>query len=670
MTTRAPDSSSGPATSVRASGLPHDDTVKMVRRTGYSPTVTPDSIEPIESEPVPKDADFKDRYSSRDLLGEGGMGEVRLTRDTRIGREVAMKVVRPGAGSRSDMRSRFLREARVQGQLEHPAIVPVYDLGARPDGATYFTMKRVRGKTLEEILDDLRAREPAAVLEYSRRKLLSAFNSVCLAMDFAHARGVVHRDLKPGNVMLGGFGEVYVLDWGLAKIKGDIEPVSGRMETQTEDPVDAPLSVRGQTEDGAVMGTPGYMAPEQLVSTDVDARADIYALGAMLFEICTHRPLHDKPKLSAVLDSTLRGADVRASVRAPGLDLPPELELIWTRATALRREDRYASARELSEDLERFLDGDRDLEHRKKMSNLHAERGEKAVERASTDKTIEVRREAMQELGRALALDPANARALRAMGKLLAEPPDDLPHEAQEELDRANWRNLRVSGRAAFFAYIAWFLFFPFTMLMGYSEAWLSAVMGVLMLGAAGASLWMSWQERPNDSTRLIAVFCSMTAIGVSARIFGPFMLAPALVLANSIGFAMTRKRSERWFVAGLGSAVIGIPFALEQLGILSPSYAFHDGRFEILPHILKFDHPQWALGLLAFTHFGIIIAAVAYVGAVRDHLKRYERQSLVQAWHFRQLAPEEAIEPVPSERDAVPECASHAVRRKAARQS
>ena len=106
MSTRAPDSSSGLAT---------DATVKMVRRTGYAPTVTPDSIEPIESEPVPKDADFKDRYSSRDLLGEGGMGEVRLTRDARIGREVAMKVVRPGAGSRSDMRSRFLREARVHG---------------------------------------------------------------------------------------------------------------------------------------------------------------------------------------------------------------------------------------------------------------------------------------------------------------------------------------------------------------------------------------------------------------------------------------------------------------------------------------------------------------------------------------------------------------------------
>ncbi len=650
MSTRAPDSSSGLAT---------DATVKMVRRTGYAPTVTPDSIEPIESEPVPKDADFKDRYSSRDLLGEGGMGEVRLTRDARIGREVAMKVVRPGAGSRSDMRSRFLREARVQGQLEHPAIVPVYDLGARPDGAAYFTMKRVRGKTLEEVIDDLRAREPAAVLEFSRRKLLSAFNSVCLAIDFAHARGVVHRDLKPGNVMLGGFGEVYVLDWGLAKIKGDIEPSSGPTRATAAETVDAPLSVRGQTEDGAVMGTPGFMAPEQLVSTDVDARADVYALGAMLFEICTLRPLHDKSKLSAVLDSTLRGPEARASVRAPGLDLPPELEAIWMRATALKREDRYETARELSEDLERFLDGDRDLEQRKKMADLHAVRGEEAALRARTDKTIEARRAAMQELGRALALDPSNTRAPRAMMKLLSEPPDELPQEAQDELERANWRNLRVSGRAAFFAYVAWFLFFPFTLLMGYRDAWLSAVMGVLMLGAAGASLWMSRQERPKDSMRLVAVICSMAAISVSARIFGPFMLAPALVLANSIGFAMTRKRSERWFVTVLGSAVIGVPFALEQLGILSPSYSFHDGHFEIMPHILSFDHPTWALALLAVTHFGIIFAAVAYVGAVRDHLKRYERHALVQAWHFRQLAPEDAVEPIAPPAEELSHCAA-----------
>ncbi|MEO6417977.1 MAG: protein kinase, partial [Polyangiaceae bacterium] len=178
------------------------------RGAGYAPTVTPEflgSQVDLESTTALEDGRFSERYAAGELLGEGGMGEVRLIKDGRIGREVAMKVIRPGHGSRSDLRSRFLREARVQGQLEHPAIVPVYDLGVDPNGASYFTMKRVRGMTLEEVLDGLRKRDADATIEYSRRKLLTAFGSVCLAIDFAHARGVIHRDLKPGNVMLGGF---------------------------------------------------------------------------------------------------------------------------------------------------------------------------------------------------------------------------------------------------------------------------------------------------------------------------------------------------------------------------------------------------------------------------------------------------------------------------------
>ncbi|MGH7280151.1 MAG: protein kinase domain-containing protein [Polyangiaceae bacterium] len=632
-----------------ASDLPHDATVKMPRRTGYAPTVTPDSIQPVESDPVPHDADFNGRYSTRDLLGEGGMGEVRLTRDARIGRQVAMKVVRPGAGSRSDLRSRFLREARVQGQLEHPAIVPVYDLGTRPDGASYFTMKRVRGKTLEEVLDDLRAGEPAAIAEFSRRKLLSAFNSVCLAIDFAHARGVVHRDLKPGNVMLGGFGEVYVLDWGLAKVKGDIEPTSG-----PSDQVDAPLSVRGHTENGAVMGTPGYMAPEQLLSTDVDARADIYALGAMLFEICTLKPLHDKPKLSAVLDSTLRGPEARASVRAAGKDIPPELEAIWTKAIALKAEDRYESARAISEDIESFLDGDRDLEQRKKMADVHAERGEQAVARARTEEKSEERKIAMQELGRALALDPSNARALGAMGKLLSEAPDRLPPEAQEELAIASWRSMRVSGRAAFFAYSSWFLFFPFSLYMGYKDVWLSAVMGFFMLCAVVASLLMARSKQPSEKARAFGGICYLAAVGISSRVFGPFMVVPALVLANILGFSVTRERKQRAFIAAVGTAAFMIPLILEWTGVISPSYVFRDGHIEIMPHVLSFDHPAWTMALLVIAHLGIIVIAVSYIGKVRDHLKRYERHALVQAWHFRQLAPEEARVQAPDMPDSV----------------
>ncbi len=160
---------------------------------------------------------FETRYQPGELLGEGGMGEVRLARDARIGREVAVKTMRREIGARGE--SRFLREARVQGQLEHPAIVPVYDLGVTRDGETYFTMKRVRGRSLDSILEALAAGELDTVAEFTRRRLLTAFSQVCLAVEFAHARGVLHRDLKPANIMIGDFGEVYVLDWGLAKVR-------------------------------------------------------------------------------------------------------------------------------------------------------------------------------------------------------------------------------------------------------------------------------------------------------------------------------------------------------------------------------------------------------------------------------------------------------------------
>src|SRR5262249_17994332 len=157
---------------------------------------------------------------------EGGMGRVGLCKDVRIGREVAMKMLRKEAAS-ADARMRFEREARVQGQLEHPAIVPVYDLGVRPDGTPSFTMRRLHGETLAAIMDAVRRGGPAAAAAYPRRRLLAAYSRVCLAVAFANSRGVLHRDLKPGNIMLGDFGEVYLLDWGLAKLIGAADEDDG-----------------------------------------------------------------------------------------------------------------------------------------------------------------------------------------------------------------------------------------------------------------------------------------------------------------------------------------------------------------------------------------------------------------------------------------------------------
>ncbi|HEU4535735.1 MAG TPA: serine/threonine-protein kinase, partial [Polyangiaceae bacterium] len=212
---------------------------------------------PVAVDAVPwlvESARFEQRYEARGVLGEGGVGEVRSCRDRLVGREVALKVLRPGSAGSAEARERFVREARVQGQLEHPAVVPVYDLGLAPGGEAYFTMRQVRGKTLDEIVRGLAAGDPAVREKYTRRRLLTALRSVCLAIDFAHRRGVLHRDLKPANIILGDFGEVYVLDWGLAKVAGAEDP--------TFEPLDDPTA--GHTMQGQMLGTPGYMAPEQV----------------------------------------------------------------------------------------------------------------------------------------------------------------------------------------------------------------------------------------------------------------------------------------------------------------------------------------------------------------------------------------------------------------------
>jgi serine/threonine-protein kinase len=165
--------------------------------------------------------EFVARYQAGKRLGEGSMGEVIAARDTRILRNVAMKRLHvEHHNERPDLRDRFLREARVQGQLEHPSVVPVYDLGVDHEGREYFTMKRVRGNTLEQIIRGLRDKDPEFTSKFSRRKLLTAMSRICLAVAFAHERGVVHRDLKPSNIMLGDYGEVHRQDHRRGRPRG------------------------------------------------------------------------------------------------------------------------------------------------------------------------------------------------------------------------------------------------------------------------------------------------------------------------------------------------------------------------------------------------------------------------------------------------------------------
>jgi serine/threonine-protein kinase len=224
-----------------------------------------------------------------EVLGEiarGGVGIVLRARDADLGRDVAMKVIRDEHLGNDDVLARFVEEAQIGGKLQHPGIVPVYELGLRPQGQPYFTMKLVKGRTFAEIFAE--RKDPAD----GRRRLLAQFEAVCHTIAYAHARGVVHRDLKPLNVMLGAFGEVQVVDWGLAKVLDQSRPESKRRPPAAD--VSIIETVRGgdssiHSRVGSVLGTPAYMPPEQ-ARGDVDAvdeRSDVFALGAILCEILT-----------------------------------------------------------------------------------------------------------------------------------------------------------------------------------------------------------------------------------------------------------------------------------------------------------------------------------------------------------------------------------------------
>ena len=309
-------------------------------------------------------------YTLHAVIGRGGMGEVIAGRDQRIGRDVAIKRMRTARPSGEEV-ARFLREARIQARLDHPAIVPVHELGYDDDGRPYFTMKRLAGTTMAEVL----ARPAGLAAGAETRRLLRAFVDVCLAIDLAHAREVVHRDLKPANIMLGDYGEVYVLDWGVARVLGeqrdsfrDIDSLDGHAGD------DGPAA----TQAGAVLGTPGYMAPEQARGDRVGTPADVYALGAILFEILAGESLHPRIATHAIA-STLGVAVTGPAARAPAREVPPELDAACTAALAADPA-RRPTARALGDAVQHYLDGDRDVERRRALA-----RDQLAAARAALD---------------------------------------------------------------------------------------------------------------------------------------------------------------------------------------------------------------------------------------------------------------------------------------------
>lgn len=322
-----------------------------------------------------------ERYTVGSLIAQGGMGAVLAAQDVKLQRRVALKRLRSGKQASRESLLRLVQEARVLGQLEHPNIVPIHDLDVREDGELFYTMKFVRGVTLHQVLAKIKAGDAPTVAKYPLAQLLTIFQKVCDAVSFAHSRGVLHRDLKPANIMLGDFGEVLVMDWGLAKILTPEGPPQNVLEALHE--AEAPASEAGfRTLEGRVMGTPNFMAPEQADGRieEIDFRTDVFALGGILYHILTLSPPVSGASAAEVLEKIKQGAipppstynqaaarkeagrevsdtDRVALLHCPDRKVPEALSAVAMKALAREPSQRYQTVAELQRDVAAYQGG-------------------------------------------------------------------------------------------------------------------------------------------------------------------------------------------------------------------------------------------------------------------------------------------------------------------------
>jgi len=554
------------------------------------------------------------RYDVGDVIGKGGMGEVRIATDKRIERLVAVKLMH--GDLRDDVTvARFFREAKVQGGLEHPAVPPVYDLGVDREGNPYFVMKRLAGITLQQVLSSRQG--------WTRQQLLARFVDVCFAVGFAHSRGVVHRDLKPSNIMLGDFGDTYVLDWGLARRGKDLD----------DDSVRTPRRARSESETatGDLLGTPGYMAPEQARGGNITERADVFSLGCVLYEILADAPA--LPRGVAGLVETLEVSGLRPAARDP--DVPPELDDLCARVTAQDPAGR-PTARELAEKLQAYLDGDRDVTRRRQLANEHVDRARKAIEAGDDD---ESRALGMREVGRALVFDPANAAAQQLLQRLLIAP-DRIPAAALAAADAERAAGRRIVIRDSAGGFLGGAVMLAVLFLMPLRAVWPVILLMATTLGCGGLLAWLATKELPlRTPWELVGLAANCVVLLGIALLFGPFYVAPIFVVGSLGAFLSQPTTRPSWVIVVSHAAVLVIPIALELVGVLPSTFTTTSGHFVLEP---------WVLGMTptatAILNVFVLVAqfGITYTVMMTNRRTHEAAQNRVhsQHWHLHQLLP------------------------------
>ncbi len=616
-----------------------------------------------------------ERYQTKSLLGRGGMGDVHLCIDKRLGRLVALKQARAEGASADGIR-RFRREYAIQGQLEHPSIPPVYDVGHSADGSPYFTMKRIRGRTLREVFKARANNDPETLKDFPQRRLLAVFMQASQAVAYGHSRGVIHRDLKPENIMIGAFGEVYVLDWGVAKLLAEGDAADKESElaflhhrTETD----------GLTMAGFVLGTPGFLPPEQIgTASKVDGRVDVYALGAILFELLAGQALYPG-NAQERLQATREGRDTSPIRRSPTREIPPELDAVCQRALARDPNERYVDAGEFSAALESFLNDERDTSMRRTMAEDFATQAVVAAAPVLLDVKrrdllrsdppaaasirplpdhVAARVLALRLAGRALALDPENETAATVVLQLLTKEPTELPAQVAASLTRDDDARLRKTALDVCRVFSSLVLFLPVLLWMGVKSIPLLIAVYIPIAGVAAIGFWLSRREQQPVVAHLWLGGMANAAAAMATVVLGPFLLVPGFLATNMLAASLIL-RTHRNIALASGLIAGLVPTVLELTGVTNMVTV--DGSTIHITSMLLHMPVVPTFALLVGTSLALIIFPAGSTGRFRETLLAAEETLHVRRWQLEQLLPKhaasrsEAPAPVPTPSDAPP---------------